>query len=372
MELIVFFTYGISLRKWEKSGLLDREIKLYRYLNEKFDIQFTFVTYGNEDDLHFESLIDGLKIIPIYMYSKNSNYKFINLINSFLFPFKLKRILPPKKYILKTNQMYGSWVAIVYKLITKLPLILRTGYDLFSFSIKQKKSKLKQFFYYVLTTLALNLSDIYISTSKNDIDFLKKYFIFKKNKIYYIPNWVQTKDVIEINKRSQNVISVGRLEKQKDFEYLINSFISSKIILHIFGEGSEKSSLEKMVGQNSNISLLSTIPNEELITKYGEYQIYVSTSDYEGNSKTILEAMGAGCVVIIPDIKNNIELVTNYKNGILYNKKTDNLQKIIINTLLDSTLKKEISKNSIKQIEENNSLEVVSLLEVNCYQYFLK
>ena len=54
----------------------------------------------------------------------------------------------------------------------------------------------------------------------------------------------------------------------------------------------------KLLGQKNNISFKGTLPNNELIAKYSEYQIFVSTSDYEGNSKTILESMGAGCVVV--------------------------------------------------------------------------
>ena len=61
MRVILFFTYGISLLEWKKSGLLDREIKLYKKLNEDYGLNFTFVTYGDKSDF---AILNELKIDP--------------------------------------------------------------------------------------------------------------------------------------------------------------------------------------------------------------------------------------------------------------------------------------------------------------------
>ena len=41
--------------------------------------------------------------------------------------------------LIKTNQLYGSWLALIAKFIVKKPLIVRTGYDLFLLVLKTKK-----------------------------------------------------------------------------------------------------------------------------------------------------------------------------------------------------------------------------------------
>ena len=128
----------------------------------------------------------------------------IRLFKSVLFPIKLNNLIPKRNYILKTNQMYGAWVAIIFKILTNHPLIIRTGYDLVSFSLKQSKNIFKLTIYYILTFIALNISDVYISTSKKDIEFLRKFFIFKSKKLIYIPNWVQIKDLVPVNQRKKN------------------------------------------------------------------------------------------------------------------------------------------------------------------------
>ena len=38
----------------------------------------------------------------------------------------------------------GSWIPIILKLLIKKPLIIRTGYDILEFSIKENKSLLKK------------------------------------------------------------------------------------------------------------------------------------------------------------------------------------------------------------------------------------
>ena len=67
MHVLVFLTFGISFSDWEKSGLLSREILLYRKLREEKKIDFTFVTFGDSKD---EEIVEDFKVIPYYKYNK--------------------------------------------------------------------------------------------------------------------------------------------------------------------------------------------------------------------------------------------------------------------------------------------------------------
>ena len=212
----------------------------------------------------------------------------------------------------------------------------------------------------------------YVSTSKVDIKLLKRFFISKKAKILHNPNWVYLSSEYPILKRQKNFLAVGRLEKQKDFFYLLDAFEDLDISLDIFGEGSEKSKIIKRIKTKRHISLKEPIPNKDLIKKYSEYQFYISTSDFEGNSKTLLEAMGAGCVVIVPNIKNNLELIKHNQTGILYDKHSDDLKKIINSVRKNKELLKIISRNARDQILINNSLSKVVEFEVDIYKRILE
>ena len=117
----------------------------------------------------------------------------------------------------------------------------------------------------------------------------------------------------------------------------------------------------------NNINFLGRISNDELLKKYSEYKIYLSLSEYEGNSKTILEAMGSGCVSVVSDIPNNKEIIKNNLNGIIFNKEKDNLLNIISQLFQNETTLQEISKNGIQYINENNSLKLIADKEFTNY-----
>ena len=62
----------------------------------------------------------------------------MRFLRFFLIPFKLKKEIVDGD-VLKTNQLFGSWIAILSKLKYEKPLIVRTGYDLYSFSKMNRK-----------------------------------------------------------------------------------------------------------------------------------------------------------------------------------------------------------------------------------------
>ena len=68
-----------------------------------------------------------------YGYLKTKSINKLNKVTKFI----------EKPTVIKTNQLNGSWVAMMLKLYTKSPLYIRTGYNLFEFSVKDKKNIFK-------------------------------------------------------------------------------------------------------------------------------------------------------------------------------------------------------------------------------------
>ena len=85
--------------------------------------------------------------------------------------------------------MLGSWIAIIFK-NAKIPLLIRTGYDIHQFAIHDKKTKIITKLYKSLTYLSLVFCDKYSVTSKSDFDLLIRTFPKYKNKILIRSNWV--------------------------------------------------------------------------------------------------------------------------------------------------------------------------------------
>ena len=83
MNILYFFTFGYSLKTWNDSGQLNREIKHFTELhNKNKNLNFTLFTYEDEKDEKFIKS-DFIKVVPIYKYIKISKFKIINFYRSF-------------------------------------------------------------------------------------------------------------------------------------------------------------------------------------------------------------------------------------------------------------------------------------------------
>jgi len=86
LKILVFFTYGVSLRTWDKAGLLEREVMLYKKLKDRYNVEVTFLTYGDENDYSYMNTTNGINIVPIYSILKKPKNKFLSLAKSFFIP----------------------------------------------------------------------------------------------------------------------------------------------------------------------------------------------------------------------------------------------------------------------------------------------
>jgi len=367
MKVIIFFTYGISLSDWNNTGLLEREVRLYNHLYKTYGVKFVFVTFGDESDLNILDSSSPIKIVPLYKYFKKSSNSYLNMLNSLTYGFRLKKLVDIDNNILKTNQLWGAWIPLLIKIINKNKLIIRTGFNLLGFKRNEGVPKIKLIFYKLLTKFSLKISDKFFVTSSHDLHDIKKEFSFKEDKIVLIENWVEKNSPYNNKREGSKLVSVGRLENQKNYEYLIQSFSNSNKEIDIIGEGSKKKELAKLAKNlNTNVNFLGKIDNNELISKLLNYKFFISSTLYEGNPKAILEAMSAGCVVIAPNVPGVSEIIKHNHTGILYNFEDENLKLLIDG--IDSDKFSYISKNAQEYINEKHLLEVVAKKEYEIYK----
>jgi len=369
VNVVLFFTYGVTLEDWVKNGSLEREIKLYKKLSENKKVKFTFITFGNKKDRNFQSYAGDIDIFPIYEEYKYHKNKFLRFVYSFYIGLKLNKQFQNIDLI-KTNQLMGSWLAAMLKIKSKSPLIIRTGYNIFYFSLKDKKSITKKIVYFLLTQAGVLFSDFYFVSSNQEKDFMNKYFLFTKKKLQLRRNWIDTDTSFTLNenKLQDRILSVGRLEYQKNYEYLIKSFSKSNITIDIVGEGSQINYLKKIaIENNTKCNFIENMPHEELLKIMSKYHIFVLTSLFEGNPKALLESMTMGCIPVVSKIKNNEEIITNGKNGILIDVQSDELKNIVEELLIDKKRLIEMSKYSQQTIYESYSLEKLFEIEYQDY-----
>ena len=361
MEILYFLTYGYSLKTWSDSGQLAREMRHFEALkSENEKIKFKIFSYGEDNDFEYIEK-DFIEVVSIYKYIKKSNYKIVNFIKSFFIKKILREVDLDKSQLVIQNQLLGSWVSYLFKKNLNIPLIIRTGYDMFEFSINENKNILKKLFFKYLTKKSLDKCDLYTVTSLCDKDFLLKNFSnMYSSKIKIRSNWVDSKENIQINNKNiiNNIVSVGRIEEQKNYELIIRSLQGTSFELDIFGEGSLKGDLVNLAKElNVNINFLGIVNNEILVQKLQHYKFYISSSKFEGNPKSVLEAMFAGCIVIASKIKNHLEFL-NIDNSILFDQNIKSLKETIMNLdKISQRREDDLISNSLETIKNRYNLD---------------
>ena len=100
---------------------------------------------------------------------------------------------------------------------------------------------------------------------------------------------------------------------------------------------------------------------------YQQYKFYISTSEFEGNPKTILEAMVSGCVVIASEIPNHAELIDDGVNGFLFDLSSPNLHNLL-KSIKSNVLTEKISNQATETIKRTHSINKISEDYMNDYK----
>ena len=193
-------------------------------------------------------------------------------------------------------------------------------------------------------------SKIYQVTSNSDVDLLNRRFKYLNlKKIKLRRNWSSVNVPKNYENRYKNkLLSIGRLENQKNYEFLIKNLVNTKFTLDIYGEGTLTNELKSLAKKlNVKVNFLGFKNNEEILQQISNYKYYVTSSLFEGNPKTVLEAMGSGCIVIASNIKNHSEIIKNNKNGYLYELENNSLNKVLLSLGEDTDAENRISKNCL-------------------------
>lgn len=193
---------------------------------------------------------------------------------------------------------------------------------------------------------------------------IKDYFpesIQKKTSIIYNPVNDSVFNLPSLQGRAgerPRIISVGRLYPQKNQAMMIRAF--AKIAdnfpdwqLVIFGEGPLRAELEFLV---SSFKLQDRVllpgRTEYVIEELRKSNIFCMSSDYEGMSNSMIEAICVGLPIVTTDVSGVKELVENGKNGVVVPcGDVDKLGKTFSELMSNERLMEEYSRNNYSKKE---------------------
>lgn len=223
-------------------------------------------------------------------------------------------------------------------------------------------------FYFYMSCLLYNFASLICVQTYQIKSFYPKYL---QNKIKVIENPLDSEalnaQIDIVPTREKRIISIGRLEPQKDFITLINAFSN---ILHtypdwnldIYGVGYMHEIINELINKK-NLSQFVHLKGHTTKPFYElkKSSIFVLSSNYEGFPNVLCEAMYAEDICIASDcISGPKELIHHGENGWLFkigdeNELTKLLEKAIL--LHNSKEGKDLrisAHQTVKRLEINN------------------
>ncbi|HRC26480.1 MAG TPA: glycosyltransferase family 4 protein [Alphaproteobacteria bacterium] len=369
LHLVLFFTWDVSLALWEEKGLLEREIHFYERLVE-CGIDVTFLTWGNARDLEIARRIKGVRVFPLYMSLPRPRNRVLRALMSLLAPWAARNVLR-RADILKTNQMWGGWCALAAKSVFGKPLIVRTGFELYRFSLLQRQGLARRAFLHFLSGLTYRRADRIFLATENDRHFVAQTFGIPPERITVQPNWIDTKIFTPANSPPPEgrILFVGRLTRQKNLEALIESVAGTPWTLTLVGEGELRDSLETLAKRiGASVRFTGALPNDRLPEEYIRHTLFVLPSLYEGNPKALLEAMACGCAVVGTNVPGNADLIEPEKNGLLCAPNATDIRATLSRLMDDPPLREKLGIHARERIERFHALDTLIEKEIACYR----
>ncbi len=213
--------------------------------------------------------------------------------------------------------------------------------------------------------------DYFMPTSMELTEFYKEKLKSTKTKTYFIQNSIDCYSNKVATLDSKNIISVGRLSKEKGFDDLIDIFekVSVKCpewSLKIVGDGvlyNELSMKIKEKNLGTKIELCGFKTREELDKLYLNSSIYVMTSHTESFGLVLVEAENYGLPIVVFDSAQGAhEIVENKRNGyFVQNRDKNEMAHKIIELIKNKDLRKKMGQEG-KKMAKKYDKKIVSEL----------
>jgi glycosyltransferase involved in cell wall biosynthesis len=380
MKKIWFIDEGL-----DRMGGVERIINtLANALKDKYEIEAISLLKSN-DNPYFDY---DAKIKINYLYNKShlisKRYKSIKLIYYFFRLFekaseylsiKIKAPLYAKRVKKEDIVIYGR----VETALEFLPYIKETRKTIVREAIHleyhKDKDKIKKYF--------PTKVNVFIVSSEENINSYKTFFgkDYSKINITKIYNPLTINPIVNYNLESKSIISIGRYDTHKGYDYLIRAFniVHQKYpdwCLRIVGDGYYKEPMKNLINSlNLTNSVLLVPPTKDVVKELNDAAIYVMASRFEGYANALVEAMSCG----VPSISYNWlmgveEIIKHEENGLVvsltdryrYFKTLDiidadviNLANAIEKLIINKNLRVKFNKNAPKISESRNKDAII-------------
>lgn len=233
---------------------------------------------------------------------------------------KLRRIVKDKKInIIHCNSNNGLLVALLLNKKNKIAVI--HGDVVLDQSMKGGLiSKL----YKVIENILIKTSEVCIAVSKSLETVLDKRGIRNIQVVYNgieVWKYKNAPDYYNVPLKASCVGNLLPVKNQitllKAVRYMKEHYPKDRVEFDIYGEGMCRNELQNYIDENKLVNVHLCGFDSDVRTKLPCYQLYVQPSKYESFGIAALEAMNAGCCVLVSNVGGLKEIVDT-ETGILF------------------------------------------------------
>ena len=365
-HVVLFLSRGTPLAKWDRIGLFEREVALYRRLQADADI--SIVSSGNQQERAYMERLKGMRI----------------LYNRWRIPTNMYSLLVPVLHwndlrqadLYKTNQLDGAWTAVLAAKLHRKPLVVRAGYLWAeNFTRQQGVSGMSRLIDR-LQRFALRHATHVVVTTPAMKDTLADRYAVPSQKITVISNYVDTAQFSPdptVIRETGRLCFIGRLKPVKNLDLLIEALAPlPQARLVLLGQGEEQTNLTQLAAQRSvSVEFIGLLPHDQLPDQLNRSALFVLPSKFEGHPKALIEAMACGTAVLGADVEGIREVIRHGETGWLCPPTVAGLREAIQTLLSDAALRRRLGENARQFALDHFSLNRIVEQEIALYRQLL-
>lgn len=243
--------------------------------------------------------------------------------------------------------------------------------EIFFRNMRQNRNTYKRFDKVIAVSNGVKKSlEDYIKVDAN-IPIDVKYNVYDESQIM---SMAQTGVNANVSADKLNIISVGRLSKQKGYDRLIDAVamldadLMKKFIIRIYGDGEERKSLTSMIaekGLNDVIRLEGFTENPYFEIAHSD--LFIAPSRTEGFSTVVVESVIIGTPVLATDCSGMDEILNYGEYGSLVENSVSGIYNGIFELVNDEKNLKQIAKSILNAGEIFNKKDLTALTEQMIY-----
>jgi glycosyltransferase involved in cell wall biosynthesis len=293
-------------------------------------------------------------------------FRYIYSLRSVVKKIKAERIF----YTTLESSFFGSIISQFRSSNKSFFVITGTGPEFFKKQFRYKVLRLFYFLIFKINLLKRNCFFIFQNSQDQDL-FSRLGFIDLKLSMVIGGFGVKITNIKKVYKNSKITFCfAGRIVKSKGLIELLEAtsslgkqYSNFKLIIagpRVYGSADSISDVEfQPFLQSEFIEYAGNIGHDKMNEFYQKGDVFVLPSHREGLSKALLEAAANGMPLITSDVPGCEECIEN--NGYVVKVNDSNsLRKAIETFIIDPSIIKKFSNNSLEHIKKNYSLEVVA------------